>query len=1249
MKTILKALLTFIACLLAPAWAATFTVSSTSDSGTGSLREAITFVNAACGSGPHTIAFNIFGAGPHTIAPTSALPSLTCGGTVIDGYTQSGSSPNSDTGATNNANIQIIINGASAGGDGLYLQAPHITIAGLALRSFGNNAMVIFSAGTGAVVRGNYIGTDPGGMTAFGNGVGISLSYVQNVQIGGASAADRNLITANGSGIGGNGPGGDYSGLVIRNNQIGGDRSGGTTFGNTGPGIDITAGSGTTGTVLIQNNYIVRNGGSGVRGSINSTIQFNTIHANLGNGVLVSADNNTVKGNDIHDNGTAPNGSGIHIDGSASNTTVESNSSYNNANSGVEIYAGPATLISNTIFGNTFAGIQQRATQPVSITGTRSHGNNGASGIVFNPPVNTTNDYSATPPSPTHDADVTNVAGGAPNFPEITSVLQSGGNTTVNGFLRTDGLGTSYRIELFSNSVAGIRQGEVFEDSFLATTDANGELTFSRSLTGLKTHITATATRQTAPVETSQYSPAVAAVATSLGVAVNFAPSSVLTGNVSTLSITFTNSGATVALVNAYNFTYPAGLINATVPNVASTCPGATPMAAAGGGSVGMSTAFNVPASGSCALSVSVKSLSAANYTMTVIAGALTSNVGANALTASATLTVTPPTLLPTATVSFMPASILVGGTSTLRISVNNLNAAPVGDWSLNVGYPTGMVNAPAPSATATGTLCGGNSTLVATPGGTSFDWFTTGVGLGPNETCVLEVTVTAAPAGSYVATIGIEGLSSSVGSNESTFGAALNVGLPPPTATLSPATLTFGGVQVGFSSAVQAVTLTNTSTTTALNLSSITASGPYSFAAGGTCAIGSPLAALSNCVLNVQFNPVSIGVFNNAVSVVTDAGTLSTTLTGTGTPAPAPNVQLLPASLDFGSVQPGATSSTQTLTLTNTGTAFLSVNSITTSAPFALALGPMSSPLLTPPAEEAKSAKAAALCPTGFFSLAPSGSCDMAVSFAPTASGSFSDNVLVATTIGTFSVGVTGQGGVGKAVTANPAAIDFGGVIFRRNAGLRSVTLSSTGFEAVTIADVQLVAGVGATAAELADFTLQHDCAVLQPAGTAGASCAVKVDFKPTALGARSADVRVRGNFEGGTLLIPLDGAGLPSPVPLVSFSASQFGFGQVSQGSSRLQSLFISNAGQLPIRLTAIYPLGDFFIQHNCPAELGVNGQCEVRITSLPSIPGLRQGSVVVESNADGAPFIFPLEATGCRVFSVREARQGLSGCGP
>src|SRR5262245_24124132 len=95
----------------APLAAATFTVTNTDDSGPGSLRQAIDDVNAAPGA--DTIVFAIAGAGVHTITPQSLLPIIN-EAVTIDGYTQPGSSPNTNATGGLNSVLQIEIDGTVA-------------------------------------------------------------------------------------------------------------------------------------------------------------------------------------------------------------------------------------------------------------------------------------------------------------------------------------------------------------------------------------------------------------------------------------------------------------------------------------------------------------------------------------------------------------------------------------------------------------------------------------------------------------------------------------------------------------------------------------------------------------------------------------------------------------------------------------------------------------------------------------------------------------------------------------------------------------------------------------------------------------------------------------------------------------------------------------------------------------------------------------------------------------------------------
>src|SRR5262245_43684028 len=229
--------------LAAPLAATTFTVSSTNDSGPGSLRQAILDANAAGG----TIIFAIPGAGVHTIAPASALPLIT-EAVTIDGYTQSGASPNShppDQGT--NAAILIEIDGTNAGSssDAAVFKVASAgngaIIRGLAINR--GHAGIRVDGADGVHIEGCFVGTDPAGAAAHGNNVGgvVITSNATNVTVGGITPAARNLISGNGVDeivIGlENGNGG--TGHVIAGNLVGTDASGTLSLSGAQGGLEV--------------------------------------------------------------------------------------------------------------------------------------------------------------------------------------------------------------------------------------------------------------------------------------------------------------------------------------------------------------------------------------------------------------------------------------------------------------------------------------------------------------------------------------------------------------------------------------------------------------------------------------------------------------------------------------------------------------------------------------------------------------------------------------------------------------------------------------------------------------------------------------------------------------------------------------------------------------------------------------------------------------------------------------------------
>jgi hypothetical protein len=121
-----------------------------------------------------------------------------------------------------------------------------------------------------------------------------------------------------------------------------------------------------------------------------------------------------------------------------------------------------------------------------------------------------------------------------------------------------------------------------------------------------------------------------------------FSPTSVVTGNSSTATITLSNVNLAPATLTANLVdTLPANLV-ATAASAATTCTGgAGASIAAGGGSVTLGTGAVIPGAGSCTLSFAVTSATAATYTNTIAAGSLQTDAGNNSAPASANLGVT--------------------------------------------------------------------------------------------------------------------------------------------------------------------------------------------------------------------------------------------------------------------------------------------------------------------------------------------------------------------------------------------------------------------------------------------------------------------------------------------------------------------------------------------------------------------------------------------------------------------------------
>jgi parallel beta-helix repeat protein len=174
----------FAVCLLAATSHAQIStlVTSTGDSGPGTLRQAIMDVNNSNGGAINfKIDPNIFGPGPWTILPMSRLDKI-LHRTSINGYSQAGSINSSGAGLDT---IMIEIDGSNAPDEPLlsfYVTATGSRVAGLSL--FGSKSAQLLGISNKITIHSNYIGIRADGETVVPMHIGmvVAMSFSSQVR-----------------------------------------------------------------------------------------------------------------------------------------------------------------------------------------------------------------------------------------------------------------------------------------------------------------------------------------------------------------------------------------------------------------------------------------------------------------------------------------------------------------------------------------------------------------------------------------------------------------------------------------------------------------------------------------------------------------------------------------------------------------------------------------------------------------------------------------------------------------------------------------------------------------------------------------------------------------------------------------------------------------------------------------------------------------------------------------------------------
>jgi len=313
------------------------------------------------------------------------------------------------------------------------------------------------------------------------------------------------------------------------------------------------------------------------------------------------------------------------------------------------------------------------------------------------------------------------------------------------------------------------------------------------------------------------------------------------------------------------------------------------------------------------------------------------------------------------------------------------------------------------------------------------------------------------------------------------------------PSAIVLPGSLSFLPQQIGVLSDPQTLTLSNTGTGP-LTITSVGTTGDFFLSTN--CA--KALIPGTGCTISVRFMPTVAGTRAGTLVISDDAiptGTQQTiALQGTGS-ASAPSITLAPQSVYFPNQLTGAASPPQTVTLTNSTGAVISVGAAAYSAGFS---GTSSCGSI----------------------LSKGATCKFHVTFTPTVAGNVSATVSVPITgQPSITFGVSGTGvsaGNPAALSVNPPALDFGtNTQVGDNPVTLSVTITNTAGVPTGLQHIWLSGSPNALS-----ITARNCLASL----TANNSCTVQITMQTLAAGTFTANLSVMES-SGATTVVPVTG----------------------------------------------------------------------------------------------------------------------------
>ena len=261
---------------------------------------------------------------------------------------------------------------------------------------------------------------------------------------------------------------------------------------------------------------------------------------------------------------------------------------------------------------------------------------------------------------------------------------------------------------------------------------------------------------------------------------------------------------------------------------------------------------------------------------------------------------------------------------------------------------------------------------------------------------------------------------------------------------------------------------------------------------------------------------------------------------------------------------------------------------------------------------------------------VAPGGTCSVAVSFRPRREGAHSARLSFSHDAPASPQPVALSGTGTPPVAMNPAAVGWNPRPDSTTSSARTVTLTNLANRELRV-DRAALAGTDASSFLFAGDSCTG--AVL----ASDQSCEVRVRFRPDGTGPKSAAIEFTDDAPGSPRRVALSGTGTPGPWLTTSPGALKFGY--VSLGTtSPAQSVTLTNTGSAPMNVNGFSFEGDntadfTLTGESCTAlaSLGPDQSCSGRVAFRPTATGSRVAKLAIMDTAPRSPHRVGLQGRG------------------